>query len=128
MKGSSAVPRAGTRARQLKRSLRFHMKILALCVALLLSTNALAQEVPQDSFVHDVVEASPPAGPPAYILAVIVITPKFEWREATRDSVKFFMIQTAARLSMQSKTREDLSGKFVKEYFQTLATKPSGWR
>jgi len=75
---------------------------------------------PQPDGSEDAAIARPP-GP------VVRAKPKFHHRNALKDSFKFLMFQTGARLAIQAKTRQSLAGPFVKDYFDTLAAGPAGF-
>jgi hypothetical protein len=68
---------------------------------------------------------SPPA--PRLFAAPIEGHSGFKWKAATVDSFRFLMLQTAARLAFQSKTRRALAGPFFKDYIDVLRTPPSGF-
>jgi Domain of unknown function (DUF3943) len=53
--------------------------------------------------------------------------PSFQWKSATADSFRFLMLQTAARLALQSKTRRGLQGPFAGGYLETFRSRPAGF-
>jgi hypothetical protein len=74
----------------------------------------------------DQVEESAPADPAAEVL-IPKIENEFKWKDATVDSFAFLMMQNGARFAIQDKTRDALTGPFIKDYFQTLGAKPPGF-
>src|SRR5688572_9060323 len=55
------------------------------------------------------------------------IQPRFEWKEATADSLRFLVLQTAARIAVQAKTRRGLGGPFVGGYVETVRARPEAF-
>ena len=53
--------------------------------------------------------------------------PSFQWKAATADSLRFLMLQNAARVAFQSKTRHGLQGPFVGGYLETFRSRPAGF-
>jgi hypothetical protein len=53
--------------------------------------------------------------------------PSFQWKAATADSFRFLMLQNAARVAFQSKTRRGLQGPFVGGYVETFRSRPAGF-
>jgi Domain of unknown function (DUF3943) len=53
--------------------------------------------------------------------------PRFQWKAATADSLRFLMLQTAARVALQSKTRRGLGGPFAGGYLETIRGRPAGF-
>ena len=55
------------------------------------------------------------------------IQPRFEWKEAAADSLRFLVLQTAVRIALQAKTRRGLGGPFVGGYVETVRARPEAF-
>jgi len=92
---------------------------IALLISIALQTFAQPAEGP--SMPSDGVPTDPPDP------IVFVPEPKFQWKEATKGSLKFLLLQTASRFAFQAKTRHSIRGPYFAEYIQTLKQKPIGF-
>jgi hypothetical protein len=52
---------------------------------------------------------------------------QFNWKQASVDSFQFLMMQNGARFAIQDKTRDALTGPFMKDYFDSLRARPRGF-
>ena len=77
----------------------------------------------------DRIIASPnlPTTPSSTASPLIESNEGFKWKAASIDSFKFLILQNAARIAFQSKTRHALKGPFFKDYAETLTTAPSAF-
>jgi|SRR5687767_9722401 len=75
-------------------------------------------------------EDNPSAPPSDGVLAEAFsskVETAFNWKDATVDSFAFLMMQNGARFAIQDKTRDALTGPFVKDYFNALGARPTGF-